>query len=324
MTARICTILGIVAAFLVCDGGGCNIAQAQTNQPPAKKPKEPEELTLSALSMEVAALRTLHRFQVTPTQVEALANMAGETAMKVGKGLPIRASDKVRKRLLDLRDALVDSDDERAQELEEKLAALLEEEKVDLEDRVKVTPTAMRKAQEFMKALRPGQIVSFLSDSVDDLPEPINALVDVLDVVADLKDKEWRELSDDIITDMKWQLGGIDAERTKAIGDKVADYLKKVRALKGKEIEDQRTELEKAAEQIVSQTPPILILQNFVEHSVAELLSNPRLAGALDARRENEPKLKDPEKKTPDVKEPEKKGPEKKPSPKKDSDKSDK
>ena len=56
------------------------------------------------------------------------------------------------------------------------------------------------------------------------------------------------------------------------------------RALKDDEFKKERPELEKTARQIVGEVGPLDVLRHAVERSLADLLSNPRLAAAIDAR----------------------------------------
>jgi hypothetical protein len=287
-------ILVIFVCAIVWQGTESGVLAAEKTVRPKKPANDKDETTLSQLSLEVSALQALYRFQMTREQMEALRKLA-QTGPAPDKRAPGKGSDKLRKRLFDLREALVNGDEERIGDLEEKLADLLDEEGTGLDDRVQVAPPSIRPARDFLRTMRPPQIVSFLSDSADEMRDPLDTLVDVLDIVTTLKDAEWKELAGAMVEDLKWQLGGLDADRNKVIGAQVEAYLKRIRGLGDKEIDAQRDDLQKAAAKIVAQAPALAIVQNFVEHALAELLSNPRLAAALDARLERQPK--DPEKK---------------------------
>jgi hypothetical protein len=289
MRPRVLLVFGLVIALLALQAPQNNVLLAQKKAPKKKGPKIDPDITLSQLSLEVSALQGLYRFQMTQPQMEALTKLAAETA-KADKRGPGKGSDKLRKRLLDLREALVDGDEERIGDLEEKLADLLDEEEPDLDDRVTISPQALRPARDFLKTIRPPQIVSYLSDSAEDIRDPLATLIDVLDVAPVAKEAEWNDLASEMAEELKWQLGGMDPEKNKTIGAKVEGYLKRIRGLTEKEIDAKRTELEKAAEDIVAETPSAIILQNYVEHALAELLCNPRLPAALEARMEKESK----------------------------------
>jgi hypothetical protein len=297
MLARSLVIFGLIAVMSAGGQLGDNVAASQ-QKTPKEDAADNGEQTLSLLSLEVSALQGLHRFRMTPEQWESLRKLAAETGTKKEKREPGKGNDKVRKRLLDLRDALIANDDpDRITELEGKLAELLEDEKVDLDDEVKITPQAARRAAELLRKMRPSQVLAYLADFADDLTEPAQTLTNILDVAPLLNNDEWQNIYEGLIEEMTWKLGGLDAARHKAIADSVALYLKKVRGLTAEQIEAQRADLAKAAEQVAAQTPPMVVLQNFVEHALAELLSNPRLPAAVIALQEKAAAKKEAEKK---------------------------
>jgi hypothetical protein len=254
---------------------------ASPGAPPDPKPKE--RLSLSNLSLEVEALQTLHRFQMTTRQLEALSRLAADT---VGKSTPRedgKGSGKLQKTLTELRDALLRGDEDRIERLEEQLEALQDAEDPDLDDEVELTPAARRRASEVLQSLSPRQVAGFLA-TFSEPPDPLDRLLGALDVVGKLKDDQWKTLTEDIAEELSWQLGGVDANRSRAVGESVRQFLSMVRSLNEKEFKKQRADLEKSARQFVTQVPPTAVLHNVVEHELAELLSNPRLSAALEAR----------------------------------------
>jgi hypothetical protein len=68
------------------------------------------------------------------------------------------------------------------------------------------------------------------------------------------------------------------------VSDQVVQLLIQARALKDDEFKRERRDLEKSARQIVGEVGPMQILRHAVERALAELLSNPRLPTALEAR----------------------------------------
>jgi hypothetical protein len=160
-----------------------------------------------------------------------------------------------------------------------------------------------------------------LSRSGDDVPEPANTLIGTFDVVVELKDAEWKDLAKEIADELRWQLGGINPDRNGAIGEEVEQFLKKVRSLNQNDLEKQRPELERSARELVANTPPTIVLHHFAQHTLAELLSNPRLGAALDALLEKDKKDKEKSKDAPPVEEskPKDPSPKKGPEPKKDT-----
>ncbi len=284
MLARILVTFALMLALVAFPGASSAQKKKDKKDP---KPKENQETSLSMLSLEVTALQGLHRFQITQQQMEALKKTLGDVSENSDKRQPGKGSDKVRKRLIDLRDALVEGDGERIADLEEKLADLLDEEEPDLDDRIKVAPEAVKQGAAFLRMLRPAQIVSYLGESSEELPDPLQTLLDVFEVVGESKDDEWNGLVDQIVEETRWQLGGLDLKKNDAIALKVRQFLKKVRTTsEKKKLDDERANLEKEAQQLVAATPPTVILNHIVEHAVAELFANPALSQALNAHLE--------------------------------------
>src|SRR5437879_4052606 len=102
----------------------------------SRSPAADPKTSLSNLSLEVAALQTLHRFQMTPQQMEAMRKLAGDTMQKEAGRQAGKGNAKLRQSLTDLREALLRGEQERIDSLEEKLDDLLDAEDADLDDEV--------------------------------------------------------------------------------------------------------------------------------------------------------------------------------------------
>ncbi len=237
-----------------------------------------KRLSLSNLSLEVAALRTLHRFQLTPPQMEALQKLAAETVPKPAPRQDGKGSAKLRQTLIDMHDALLRGDGARIDRLEEQLDELLDADDTDLDDEVELGAAARRRAPEVLLT-SPRQFGAFIINLTEELPDPLERLLGALDQVGKLKDDEWNELSEEIVDELSWQLGGLDADRSRFVAERVGQYLRTVRSLNEREFKKQRPELEKAARRYVGQVPAAAVLHNVAEHTLAELLSNPAPVG---------------------------------------------
>ena len=245
------------------------------------RPKGPP---LSAVHLEVAALETLYRFQLTAQQMEALRRMAPDTLPKEKQREPGKGSDQLRRLLLDYREALIRGDEDRIIKLQEQVDDLLEAPQTDLDDEIEITSAARRVTAEVMKTINPRQLAAFLNALPEELPDPLERLLEALDLAGTAKDAEWKVLVEEIVDELSWQLGGVDAERSRFVGERIAQFLKLVRSLGPTQLGKQRAELEQAARQSVGTVPAAAVLHNVAEHALAELLSNPRLLAALDAR----------------------------------------
>jgi hypothetical protein len=254
------------------------------NRGAAADPKVKQQSTLSNLSLEVTALQSISRFQMTPQQITALRRMAQDMGGKSAPRDSGKGSEKLRQIFSDLRDALIRSDEDRILELENQLSDQLDAEEYELDDAITITAAARRRTPELLQILTPKQVNAFLSDSSEDLPDPLALLLEALEVVGKSTDAEWKERVEFTAEELSWQLGGLDADRNRLVTTKVEQFLKKMRSLSAKDFANQRPALEQNARMFVAQVPPTLVLHNYAEHTLAELLSNPRTVAAVDAQ----------------------------------------
>ena len=77
---------------------------------------------------------------------------------------------------------------------------------------------------------------------------------------------------------------GLDVDKADRVNDRVAALLIRVRSLTNEEFAKQQPDLDQAAAKIVGDVGALEVLRHYVEFDLANLLSNPRLAAALDAR----------------------------------------
>jgi hypothetical protein len=239
---------------------------------------------LNTLSLEVAALQLLNQLDVTPSQMEALAKMAKGITPKEVKRQPAKTSDKYRQTLRDLRDALVQGDQDKIDELNETLDDLKDSEKPELDDDVEITDEARSRAPETLRLLSARQTASYLGLYGDDLPDPAASLRDALEKAPRADEKEWKELRDDTVEEVGWLVAGLDVARAHKVSEKAGTLLDRAHKLKPDEFKEQRAELEKAAREVLGDVGPLEVLRHVLERDLAELLSNPQLRAALDAR----------------------------------------
>jgi hypothetical protein len=239
--------------------------------------------SLNDLSMEVAALQALYEFQLTPEQMKGLRQLAPETAGKPGARQAAKASAEYAKTLVELHGALVQpAKAERIHELEEKLAELAQNEAPELDDLIELTEAACRRAPELLRQLSARQVASYIAQF--EFPDPLELLHAALDQVRPLAPKEWKEFREELSSEVGRLVAGLDAERAGRVGDKVVQWLIQIRSLTEEEFKAQRSELERAARQIVGDLGPLDVLRHELEYALAELLSNPRLEAALAVR----------------------------------------
>jgi hypothetical protein len=264
-------LIGSLALLLV-PGGGPRLAAAD------------KDSDVIALAMEVNALQQLHDLKVTPAQMEELAKLVKTTAGK----MPDRKAPKVSAKCLklhdELRQALLDDDDEKIDELGEELDQLKKDEKVELDDGFDLTDEARKKAAEALRRFSPRQVAAYIANVADDLPDPLEELTRGLNEARKLTGKEWNARRDEIADDVAGLLAGIDKAAEEKMRRNIVALLAKAAKLTDAEFKDQSKALEKEATDLVGNVGPIDVIRNFALRSVGELLSNPRSLAALEGR----------------------------------------
>jgi hypothetical protein len=268
------TLLAALAAVCLAAGPG------DETKPQAAK------TTLNDLSLEVAALQTLYQFKLTPEQLKAVRHLAKETVDADGNVRhAAKGSEALRKALQSLRDALARADDpDKIAELQDAVEDLRGKEDPELDEGVEITDAARRRAPELLRRLSARQVAAYLSTYGEEAPDPLESLLEAIDSVRGLNAEDWKALRQDLADQVGRLVGGLDADKANAVGDKAVQLLIRVRALKDAEFKEQRAELEKEARDLVGNVGPLDVLRHLAEYALAELLSNPRLAHAVAAR----------------------------------------
>jgi hypothetical protein len=252
---------------------------------PGGVPAQGGQPSLNDLSMEVAALQVFREFRLTRPQLEALRKFAKDTVPEPSAREAAKASSEFRRTLMDLRDALVaDDDDERIEQLQEQLDDLREKEKPELDDSTEVTEEARRCAPQLLRLLSARQMACYLAVHAEEIPEPQERLLEALEKVRALDPKEWKAAREAVSDEVSRGVAGLDPDKVAQVNDKVVQLLIHARALKDEEFKTERPELEKTAREIVGNLTSLDVLRHVLAQDLAELLSNPRLVAAIDAR----------------------------------------
>jgi hypothetical protein len=247
---------------------------------PVQKADSPD---LNPLNLEVSALETLGQLKLTRPQLERLAKLAPKTAHKMPPSKPSKVSAEYQKTLQDLRTALIDEDEERIADLAFTLDELREKEDPDF-DEVEITDAARQHTAEVLHNLSARQVAGFLTDFAEEFPDPHEKLLDAFEDVRKLPDNEWKELRDEVAGQVGWLAAGFDTATESKVRERVKELLNRVRRMKEEDYTAKQAELEKSARSILSNVGPTEVIRHFTERSLAELLSNPRLAAAVEAR----------------------------------------
>lgn len=249
-----------------------------------KQPAQDNKQPAHEISLEVQALRAVHALKLTDEQLKLAVRFTKETAEPERKRATRKVSDAYRKALLDLHDALLAADDDKIDNLEEEFEKLIDKDKPDLDDTYEITKGARKRTPEFIKSLTVRQLADFYSASVDDVKEPVALMMEALDKYRGLDKKEWTDKRDDIAVDVAWAVAGLDETKADKARDKAVALLDKGHSLRNNEFKTKKAALEKEAKTFAGDVGPDALLRHYAEHTVADMLSNPRLEAAVKAR----------------------------------------
>jgi hypothetical protein len=231
------------------------------------------------IELEVDALSALVDLQLTPDQINALKDLASDTAATVDDS-PAHADADYQAALKEVRNALLSHDEDRIDQAQDKLAALTEKQDPDSEPDFENTSAAKAKAPDFLKTLSVSQIAHYIAQNADDIDDPGNTLVDALHQSRTLSDDDFASFRDDTAEELGLLAGGTNPSRSSGIIQKVAHFLNRARKLSPQEYDAQKSSLEEEARKL-GEMDPIPCLRHWMEGELADLLSNPQLQTAL-------------------------------------------
>lgn len=264
-------------------------------------PRLPADLNLA--SMRVKALDEMYELDLSVDQLKKLRAMAaGAGSTKVGA--PAKGTDKLVSTFQEFQFALLQrTDDKQIDELRNKVATLISDDDVALDDSVEITTAARGKASDVLKQLTASQVAAFLAAHADEVGDPAEMMVGTINQVLALragseadaaagKDaadsaqenaNEAAELVRDTSSEVGELVAGLDEARVKSVTDEVAKWLNAHRSMKDEEFVAKRKSLAESARAVVGNVHPMRVLDNWLEHRFAMLLSNPQLPAAIDA-----------------------------------------
>lgn len=250
----------------------------------ADEPKKDDRPPAGELALETAALRTLYDFKVAPEQLKQLRKLAPQT-MEKPRERKGKVSKEFAERLGELHDALAEAnDDDRIDDLQDQLDQLRESDHPDLDDDVALTEAARKQVPEVLRRLKPSQVANYLGQVADDVPDPRDLLTEALGKVRRLKGEAWEERRDEVAEEVSRLTAGLDADRAGRMRDRAVALLATAHSLTDDEFKGRQAKLEEEARQLVGDVGPAEVLKHEVEYALARLLSNSRLAAAVEAR----------------------------------------
>ena len=239
-------------------------------------------LPLSTLSLRVSAIQTLHTPDLSAAQLSALRDLADDAAddrpRKAGQG-----PDALRSTLAALGNALLTGDDSNLDKLQDQVDEMLEGDDVDPQDELELNDTARKGAAKAMRLLTVAQTTALIGEIAEDIDEPLGELLDTMAESRTASNEGFESLCDETANDLALALGGLDAKKDTVVASEVVALLKKCRALSTQDFAAQRSELERAAKDLVGDVQFLQVLRHHLQRNLAELLANPQLKGAVNA-----------------------------------------
>ncbi len=260
--------------------------RAQNDHPQAKKEAKPHTTDANLLSMELKALRILRDLEATPHQLNEIARAAKTTAGSVGKREPAKASEAYVDVLQQMRRAILANDEDGMEKLRTRIDEIEGKEPPDLDDEVEITDGAEIEAVRLLNIFSPRQVVAYAQGLEDDFPDPVQLMVDGLEEGRSLKNDEWQNARNKVAEEVGWLVCGFEGEKASKMADQVSAWLDQKHtgeARPGNRVAEIR--------KIIGKPGPVVLLKNVMEHTLAELLSNPQVEqAARDCLRHDAPR----------------------------------
>jgi hypothetical protein len=121
--------------------------------------------------------------------------------------------------------------------------------------------------------------------TVADFPDPFEHLMAGCEASRRLRGPKWDDHRDDVAYLVGWLVAGVDAKKEAKARERAAALLTKAHRLDAKGYAAAREALFREGRQLIGGLGPTDVLRHYMERVVAELLSNHRMAGAVQAWR---------------------------------------
>jgi hypothetical protein len=255
----------------------------------AQKKPAPTQDDARMLSLEVVALQTLHRLDLTTPQLEGLLRLSKGSAATLAAGGAQKVTPAFVKTLKALRNALAADDADAIDELKEKLHEIMDKDKIALDDRVPVSDAGRRGAPLVLRALTPAQVLAYVQILDEDDVDPLDMLEAALDRGKNADAATWKAIRDSAAAEAAWLLAGSDETRSRPVAKLLAGMLDQQRS--AQKAKSAAPDLEKQLQQLTAQVDPLQMVRHAMERELAEILSNPCLPAAIQHTLEQRRKL---------------------------------
>jgi tetratricopeptide (TPR) repeat protein len=264
---------------------GADAAQAQSKDGERVIAAPPADV--NALSMEVSVLRTLYLLKAAPHHLERIKTQYKDCSMKPRKRDAADVTPEYKKALIDLRAALIAGDEDRINDLSDQLEELAKDDEPDVDDAVDISDEARKLAPKLLNAFDANLIVGYLASYGKDFPVPFRMMVKAMRVDGKGKKptpEQWKEMRTAVANDVAWSVVGLDIKEQAKVRDEALKLLDRAYALNNEELVKQQAELRSAISKITSKAGTLDVIKHVIEQDLAEMISNPRLLAAVEAR----------------------------------------
>jgi len=272
----------VLAVALVADSGSLAGAARADDKVIAAPPAD-----VNALSMEVAVLRTLFLLKAAPHHLEKIRTQFKDGVMKPRKREVADAGPEYKKALTDLRAALIAGDEDRVNDLSDQLEELAKDDEPDVDDAVEISEEARKLAPKLLTAFDANLVVGYLASYGKDFPVPYRMMVKAMRLDGKGKKptaEQWKEVRTNVANDVAWSVAGLDLKEQAKIRDEALKLLDRAYGLSSDDMVKQQAELKAAIHKITGKATPLDVIKHVLEQDLAEMISNPRLLPAVEAR----------------------------------------
>jgi len=277
-------------------------AAYQDKKPRPKFKVGPPPEDVNDLSMEVAALRTTYLLKASPDQdlpdrnqfngIAMLCRYPKPTAEPPRDRAEAKVSKNYRKVLTDLRAAFIVNHEARIRELSDQLEEIAKQEQPELDDAIEITEAARNNTHRLLLYFDANRTVPYLAAYGKEFPDPFMLLLTSIGSAPNSTKpsaEEWPDLREFLIKEVSWQVGGLNQKKRQQVGARVADFLDMAHKLSDAKLKKgglPGAKLKIALGEIVNVADCTDIMRNVLQQDLAELLSNPRLLAARQARKD--------------------------------------
>lgn len=249
-------------------------------KPPAGVAAAPADV--NDLSLRLAAMGTIYDLDLSESQLAAVKTLSGGAADPKHRDAG-KSTDKLTAAMKDLYAALTSQDHEKVASLRAQVDELMDDDVVDLDDDVTTTEIARSKAAGASKLLKASQIAAYLADHADEVADPVEQLMSTLLEATDPDAEDPDTEIADTTEAVSRLVAGMDSARAKQVADQITNWFKAGKAIKPEDLPARRDAFEASAKKMVGDVSAMQVLSNYIDGEMAELLSNPQLAGAIEA-----------------------------------------